>query len=152
MRLPLLAALTLALAASDAAGQSTHCTTQTIGQQTYTNCSDGYRSTSQRIGNQVHSSDNRGTYGTTQSIGNSKYYSDNTGTSATTQRIGSFDYTTIQSRAGSGSLTTQRIGAFDYTSGTLPGQSRVSGSTTNIGSAAYSSYRITPPPTVIRPY
>ncbi len=152
MRLPLLAVLTLALAATDAAAQSTRCTTQTIGRQTYTSCSDGYRSTSQQIGSQVYSSDNRGTYSTTQSIGNSKYYNDDTGTQATTQRIGSFEYTTIQSRAGSVSLTTQRIGAYDYTSGMLPGQARLSGSTTNIGSAVYPSYRVTPPPAVIRPF
>ncbi len=152
MRLPLLATLTLALAATDAAAQSTRCTTETIGQQTYTRCSDGYRSTSEQIGSQIYTRDNRGTRGTTESIGSTLYYRDNTGTRATTERIGSMDYTTIRSNAGTGRVTEQRIGTTNYLSGSLPGQQRVSGSSTNIGSTLYSRYTVTPPPTYIRPY
>jgi hypothetical protein len=152
MRLPLLAALTLALTATDAAGQSTRCTTETIGQQTYTRCSDGYRSTSERIGSQIYTRDNRGTRGTTESIGSTLYYRDNTATRATTERIGSTDYRTIRSNAGTGRVTEQRIGTTNYLSDSLPGQQRVSGSSTNIGSTLHSRYTITPPPTYIRPY
>ena len=121
MRLPLRAALTLALAATDAAAQTTRCTTETIGQQTYTRCSDGYRSTSERIGSQIYTRDNRGTRGTTESIGSTLYYRDNTGTRATTERIGSMDYTTIRSNAGTGRVTEQRIGTTNYLSGLAPG-------------------------------
>jgi hypothetical protein len=152
MRLPLLAALALAVLATEAAAQTTRCTTATIGQQTFTRCSDGYRSTSEQIGNQVYTRDNRGTRGTTESIGSTLYYRDNTGTRATTERIGSIDYTTIRSNAGTGRVTEQRIGTTNYVSGSLPGQQRVSGSSTNIGSTLYSRYTITPPPTRIPPY
>ncbi len=111
-----------------------------------------YRSTSEQIGSQVYTRDNRGTRGTTESIGRTLYYRDNTGTRATTERIGSMDYTTIRSNAGTGRVTEQRIGTTNYLSGSLPGQQRVSGSSTNIGSTLHSRYTITPPPTYIRPY
>jgi hypothetical protein len=63
-------ALVISLVAANAyAG----CYTQRYGNQTYTNCGDGYSSNTQTYGNMTYGSDNQGNNCTEQRYGNQTY-------------------------------------------------------------------------------
>jgi hypothetical protein len=147
MRALKLVSLALAgfVVAAPVGAQSVRCTSQEIGNMTYTSCSDGTRSTSQRIGNQTYTNGSNGTRATTQDIGNTSYYNDNRGVRAQTQIIGNSSYTNITTPAGSARATTQSIGGMSYLNGTTGSGSSVNGSSQRIGTTTYSSFRVQQP-------
>jgi len=143
------------VAAAPAEAQSVRCTSQVIGNMTYTSCSDGTRSTSQRIGDQTYTSGSNGSRGTTQDIGNMSYYSDNRGVRAQTQRIGNSSYTNVTTPSGTARATTQSIGGMSYLSGSAGSGSSISGSSQKIGTTTYSTFRVQQPVvprTPVNPY
>lgn len=86
---------------------SQNCTSQAIGNTTFTNCSDGSSSTSQRIGTTTFHNFSDGTSGTSQQIGNTTFHNFSTGVSGTSQRVGT---TTFHNYSNGISGTSQRAG------------------------------------------
>lgn len=116
----------------------TSSTTQKIGTTSYTNYSDGSSTTSQHIGDFTYRNDTDGTSSTSQKVGNFTYHNWADGTNGTSQTIGNFTYTNLSDGT---SATTQRLGNNSYTNVTIPTSPQLPASTsTPYPSAAQQNY------------
>lgn len=98
------------------------CTSQTIGNTTFINDSDGNSGTIQTIGNTTFYRDSNGNSATVQKIGDTKLYSDSYGRSATVGKIGD---TTFYRDSEGNSATISRIGDTTYYNGSSAGKTTV---------------------------
>jgi hypothetical protein len=123
-------------------GSTITAATANIGNNTFTNWSNGASSTTNRIGNYTFTGFNDGSSATRTHIGGFGFTDFSNGISATSTQIGQFGLTNYSNGLSS---TTTRIGGFTFTNF----NDGSSATTTRLGQFGFTTYM--PPPTLLQP-